>query len=973
MILACRSFSVRHVAIGIAVSFALLLWAADAAAQASRVGATLESTVRDTSGAVIPNSKVRLHSPLTNQSRTVTTDEQGFFRAEQLAVGTYEVRVEETGFAPYRQTGVGASLGQTVHLDIVLAPASASEQVTVNAQPSLLDPSQSAVVSSVDQERIEELPVRSRNYLDFVLLAPGVSSSPTASGASGSTPLAGSGFTFGGLRSRSNNLSIDGLDNNDEYTGSSRTELSPEIVQEFQVVNNGLSAQSGGASGGSINVITRSGTNTIHGDAFLFAQDSALNARNPFETESGKPSFRRFRAGLALGGPIVKDRTFYYAALEQEHNRGQIGSHIDPTVASTINAFLATGAVPALATRQITTAFSPIARAETEAAGKLDHQLTKNTDLKVRYTFTNNKESGDAFNTNSLIEPSARGSSFTSDNTVSGSLTTILGSEAVSDLRFQAATRHAVLRTNEPLGPEIDIAGLVTFGRPYAGNSERRENHYQASYTYSRTRGKHLWKVGGTVNRVRLRADVPDGFDGVYLFGSLGDFLAGNPNQFRQVFGNSTVDFPVTSVGGFVQDHWSLARQLTVDLGVRYDFERLPAGFNQDTNNVNPRIGLAWSPSPKWVFRAGYGVFFDRYVLATLARAIERNGSEAFEQVADGNVAASLFATAQAGPLVAPVLGIAPSIFQPDQRLPTPPSPQPIAGTEYLLAKSLTLRADYLFVRGLRLPRTVNSNLLPPVVLTVANALSLGVPNPTPQQIGREVFSPGRLNTQFSDIYVLQNSASSTYNGISFTLNRRMSDELAFSASYTLSKTFDDASDFDEQPQNPFNLRAENAVSRQHQQQRFVFNALWELPIGGEEDKGGKAEESTSWLTQAFSHIEVAPILTLESGRPVNPLTGLDSNQSHAFPLSARPLSLGRNSLNTPALATMDFRILKYFPFGGVTRLDVVAEFFNLFNSANVSQINPVFGSSLTPMPGFRQPIAGTGARQIQFSLDFEF
>jgi hypothetical protein len=200
-----------------------------------------------------------------------------------------------------------------------------------------------------------------------------------------------------------------------------------------------------------------------------------------------------------------------------------------------------------------------------------------------------------------------------------------------------------------------------------------------------------------------------------------------------------------------------------------------------------------------------------------------------------------------------------------------------------------------------------------------------------------------------------------------------MSDELALSASYTLSKTFDDASDFDEQPQNPFDLRAENAVSRQQQQQRFVFNALWELPIGDEEDKGGKSEENTGWLTQAFSHIEIAPILTLESGRPVNPLTGLDSNQSHAFPLSARPLGLGRNSLNTPALATMDFRVLKYFPFGGVKRLDVVVEFFNLFNSANVSQINPVFGSGLTPIAGFRQPIAGTGARQIQFSLDFEF
>ncbi|MCU1297721.1 MAG: TonB-dependent receptor, partial [Acidobacteriaceae bacterium] len=868
---------------------------------------------------------------------------------------------------------VQANLGQTVHLEIVLALASAAEQVTVTAETSSLDPSQTSVVSSVDQERIEELPVRSRNYLDFVLLSPGVSSSPRPSGGSGSVALAGSGFNFGGLRSRSNNVSIDGLDNNDEYTGSSRTELSPEIVQEFQVVNNGLSAESGGASGGSINVITRSGTNTVHGDAFLFAQDAALNARDPFEIESGKPSFRRFRAGLALGGPIVKDKTFYYTAVEQEHNRGQLGSDIDPTVASSVNTLLATGAFPGLATRKITTSFSPIARAETEAAGKLDHQLTKDTSLMLRYVFTNNKEAGDAFNTSGLFDTSARGSSFTSDNDLSGSLTTILSSEAISDLRFQAATRHAVLRTNEAVGPEIDIAGLVTFGRPYAGNSQRRENHYEASYTYSRTRGKHLWKIGGTVNHIRLRADGPDGFGGVYLFSSVGDFLAGNASQFRQAFGNPNVDLPVTSFGGFLQDHWTLTHQLTVDLGGRYDFEHLPAGFNQDANNFSPRIGLAWSPSPKWVFRAGYGVFYDRYVLGDLARAIEKNGSQGFEQIADGNAATSLFAIAQGGPLIAPISGIAPSIFRADPRMATPYGQQASAGAEYLLAKNLTLRVDYLFVRGIKLSRTLNVNLLAPTVLTIANASSLGVLNPPPQQIGREVFSSGRRNTHFSDIYQLQDSAASTYNGGSLTVNRRMSEELEFSTSYTLSKTFDNASDFDEQPQNPFNLRLENAVSRQHQQQRLVFNALWDLPIGEEENKAGKSQESAGWLTKTFSHIEIAPILTLESGRPVNPLTGLDSNQSHAFPLSARPLTLGRNSLKTPALATMDVRVLKYFPFGGVKRLDVVAESFNLFNSANVSQINPVFGSGVTPINGFGQAIAGTGSRQLQFSLDFEF
>jgi hypothetical protein len=145
------------------------------------------------------------------------------------------------------------------------------------------------------------------------------------------------------------------------------------------------------------------------------------------------------------------------------------------------------------------------------------------------------------------------------------------------------------------------------------------------------------------------------------------------------------------------------------------------------------------------------------------------------------------------------------------------------------------------------------------------------------------------------------------------------------------------------------------------------------LPIGDEEDKPGKPDASAGWLTETFSHIEVAPIFTLGSGQPINPLTGLDSNRSHAFPLSARPLGLGRNSRLILGIATMDFRVLKYFPFGESRHLDVVADFFNLFNRANVSQINPVFGSNLTAMPGFGQPIEGIGARQIQFSLDFEF
>jgi hypothetical protein len=198
-----------------------------------------------------------------------------------------------------------------------------------------------------------------------------------------------------------------------------------------------------------------------------------------------------------------------------------------------------------------------------------------------------------------------------------------------------------------------------------------------------------------------------------------------------------------------------------------------------------------------------------------------------------------------------------------------------------------------------------------------------------------------------------------------------MSNELEFSASYTLSKTWDDASDFNEQPMNPFNLRPEWASSLQDQRNRFVFNALWELPIGDEDDPARPKQDN--WMTRVFGHLEIAPIITVESGRPVNPLTGTDSNGSGAFPLAARPAGFGRNSLRIPMLANTDFRVLKYFPFGKTAHLDVVAEAFKLFNHSNPVQINPIFGVAALAQPSFLQPITGAGARRVLFSLDYEF
>ena len=242
-----HSFKPQVGAIVLLALLAGLLQGTGAHAQGSKVGAGLDGMVRDSGGGAVAGAAVTVRNTATNQGRALVTEQDGSFHAAELSAGTYEVMVEHGGFAPYRHTGVELALGESVRLGIVLAPASSATQITVTAQPASVDVSQTSVVSTVDGERIEELPVHSRNYLDFVLLAPGVVNAPAATPGSGATQLAGSGFTFGGMRPRSNNISIDGLDNNDEYTGASRIELSPEIVQEFQVVNNGLSAESGGA------------------------------------------------------------------------------------------------------------------------------------------------------------------------------------------------------------------------------------------------------------------------------------------------------------------------------------------------------------------------------------------------------------------------------------------------------------------------------------------------------------------------------------------------------------------------------------------------------------------------------------------------------------------------------------------------------------------------------------------------------
>jgi hypothetical protein len=920
---------------------------------AQRQSATLEGTVQDSSGAVVGGAAVTVRDPQTSLIRTTQTDPVGSFRVADLPIGTYEVRVEGRGFAPYSHAGVTLAIGQTARLVVVLQPAQIVEEVAVSAQPPPLDSRQTSVATVIDTERIEELPVRSRNYLEFVLLAPGVTrAAPSPVSGAVTSVLASSGFSFEGLRPRSNTLTIDGIDNTDEFSGSSRTELSLEVVREFQVVQNGWFAENGGAAGG-INVVTRSGANTLHGDAFAFGQSGVLNAHPKIEESLGEaPALRRYRAGGAIGGPAAKDRTFYYAAAEREGAHAETASDIDPAVASRINTALSSGLLPQIGTRGLTTGLFPTKRTETESSLRITHSLTGRGVVVGSVAANQNADEHDAFNRGGLSDRSARGTTRTRDVALTGSWNTALASTTANELRGQFATRRQTFDTADPQGPGVSIAGIADFGTAYVGDGDRRQSYFEIGDTATHSRGQHLLKAGAALKHVGVTGSVADGVRGLYTFRSLDGFLAGRADSVRQISTHCTVDFAVWRASAFIQDHWTPTATLTVDGGVRFDTTRFPSSLGMSNRQVSPRAGVAWTVAPNWVIRGGAGWFADRIVLAAIERALTAGQHGAVEQISEGSATTASLYTVRPGAW-------------------NPASVQASLGAERLLTQNLTAAVTYLYASGHNLPRTVNVNLLPPTILTPSNAASLGAEAPTPPQLGRPVFGLGRLNPSWDGIFELQPTAASTYHGVTVSLNRRLANDIEWSAAYTWSHARDSASDFDEQPQNPYALADEWGDSRYDQRHRFVASALFDLPIGEEEDRHA-GQPMGAW-TRAFSHIEVAPIFTLGTGTPVNALTGGDDNRSRAFPFTSRPLGMSRNAERLATSVTLDLRVLKYFDVKPHGKLDLVVEAFNLLNRTNVSEINSVFGSRPTPLPTFGRPIEAGAARQLQFSIDFEF
>jgi hypothetical protein len=890
----------------------------------------LQGIVMDSTGGGVPEASITLRQLSSSATRAFTTGDAGQFQAAGLAIGVYSLRVEKSGFNPVNVEALTISIGQTVTQRITMTPGSVTERLEVQEQADALQTSATTANVALGGERIEEAPAQNRNYLNFVLAAPAVSAS---AGSNTSRSMAGlrnpandSGFVFNGLRGRNNSIAIDGVDNRDETTGGNRVAVGLEMIQEFRVSGTSVSAEFGGAAGGLVNIVTHTGQNIWHGDATFFLQNQNLNARNPEVETGGRPLARKYQPGTSAGGPIRRDRTFFFFAFEQSWENAQEWSDAPRRNATAINSALAGAAFAGAGVRSLLPGLFSSRETDTEFSIKGTHILNPTNTLTARYAFSRGNVRHDVQSGDNFTDLSARGNSLISDHSVVLGWSSTLSPTKINDLRVQWSQRSANLTPNAT-GPMYEIPGVVTFGESYRLDQQRTERHAEVVETLQWTAGKHLFSVGSSAHGVFFDSRLANRFHGIYIFTTLNDFLAARPEVAIQAFGNPQTTITTVPVGFWFQDHWQLAPGLNIEAGLRYDRQWLPSAIPETNRNVAPRLGVAWHPggTSGWVFRAGTGLFYDRYPLGFLNDAIQKDGIHGFEQYLTGAQAVQAFNLYQGGSLLQPLPGIGPSIYRAAPGFLSTYSRKLTAGVERKLDRNTTLTAEYSNVHGIHLPRTRNAALTLP-----------------PQ-------------------YDLEQTASSTYQGLALALNRRLTKELTYLVSYNLSRTHDDASDYDEQPLNPQNLRQDWALSRQHQKHRITASGLLDLPI---ED----LKSAPGWFRESFDGITLAPLFSWGSGRPFNPLLTTDAYRTGAYPISARPAGFRRNSLFTPRTVSLDLRLMKTILVKHErARVQFGVEAFNLMNHTNRLRVSPYFTNTLGALVEVQNP------RQVQIMFQFEF
>jgi Carboxypeptidase regulatory-like domain len=511
-----------------AIAFAIVIEASAgaAAAQQSVEYASVGGRVVDPSGAVVSDAQVVARQIDTNFAAHAATDQGGRFRFPYLKVGAYEITVQQPGFADAARR-LSLTAGGAVDLRIALTLSEITATVTVSAEAAVLDTARTQIAGTMPQDEIRNVPLNGRNFLDLALAIPGVS--PANVGSTQLFPetsaVPGAGLSIASQRNLSNNFVVDGLSANDDAAGFSSMTYSVDAVEQFQVITSGAQAELGRALGGYLNIVTKSGTNRHQGDVYGYVRDDAFNGRNPL-TGSTLP-MQQWQYGASAGGPLVRDRTFYFANVERRHLDQTGVVTIAPDTVRAINNRLAAAGYrgPLVATGVYQ---NPVR--STNVLSRLDHQIGGADLLTVRYS-AYDVHAENARGAGGLSAPSASAALDNIDHTVAASNTSSLSGRTVNETRAQFAYSDLEAPPTDAVGPAVSIAGVASFGRLSSSPTARRNRMLQVVDNIWHQSGAHAVRAGIDFLYNRDRITFPRSAGGSYTFSSLDNFLAGVYNN----------------------------------------------------------------------------------------------------------------------------------------------------------------------------------------------------------------------------------------------------------------------------------------------------------------------------------------------------------------------------------------------------------------------------------------------------------